>query len=150
MSGEPFLARWSRRKTAAKAEPPPPPVPEAEAEAAPPAAPPPIPELPAIESLTAQSDFSVFLKDGVPAELRQSALQRLWASDPSLMAPEVMDLHMQDYTLPAVPEVVKTAWRLGKGVLDQAELAEEKKAEALAAQEQATKTAGDAESPPED
>ncbi|CAA7616636.1 conserved hypothetical protein [Candidatus Terasakiella magnetica] len=148
MSDEPFLARWSRRKTKAKAEPPPPPVPEAKA--APPTPAPPIPELPAIESLTAQSDFSVFLKDGVPAELRQSALQRLWASDPSLMAPEVMDLHMQDYTTPAVPEVVKTAWRLGKGVLDQAELGEERKAEALAAQDLTAKTAAGAESPTEE
>ncbi|MBI3443960.1 MAG: DUF3306 domain-containing protein [Magnetospirillum sp.] len=120
---EPFLSRWSRRKHDAKAatqpepEAQPTPPPEA-AEAAPP------PDLPPIETLDRNSDYSAFLKAGVPADIRDAALQKLWASDSSLMAPEIMDLHMGDYTSP-VAEVVKTAWRLGKGVLDAAELAAE-------------------------
>lgn len=130
MSDEPFLSRWSRRKLDAKAEPaPPPPVETKTPEAEPP---PPPPELPPVESLTKDSDFSVFLKAGVPQELKQAALQKLWQSDPALMAPEVMDLHMGDYTSP-VAEVVKTAWRLGKGVLDAAELAAEEEEKAKTA-----------------
>ncbi|EME71321.1 hypothetical protein H261_03963 [Paramagnetospirillum caucaseum] len=130
MSDEPFLARWSRRKLDAKSEQPPPepaavqapePVPE----------PPPPPELPPVESLGKDSDYSAFLKAGVPQELKQAALQKLWESDPALMAPEVMDLHMGDYATP-VAEVVKTAWRLGKGVLDAAELAAEEEEKAKA------------------
>lgn len=132
---EPFLSRWSKRKQDAKAAKP---VEEANRPAAPPpegegavtaAAPP--PELPAIDSLGAESDYSAFLGKDVAPELRQQALLRLWASNPSLMAPEIMDLHMGDYTGGTVMgEVVKTAWRLGKGVLDAAELEAEAQAEA--------------------
>lgn len=134
MSDEPFLSRWSRRKLDAKAEPAPP-APVEEIKAPEPSPPPPDlppPDLPPVESLTKESDFSVFLKAGVPQELKQAALQKLWQSDPALMAPEVMDLHMGDYTSP-VAEVVKTAWRLGKGVLDAAELAAEEEEKAKAA-----------------
>jgi len=118
MSDPPFLERWSKRKREAKAaavEPPP----------DLPAEPPPPPPLPDITSLGKDSDYSGFLRAGVPAELRQQALDRLWASDPVLMAPDPLDLHTLDYNTPAGSEVVKTAWRLGKGVLDAAELAEE-------------------------
>jgi hypothetical protein len=129
MSDEPFLSRWSRRKLDAKSvQPPPEPVATepAETETAP--EPPPPPDLPPVETLGKESDYSAFLKAGVPQELKQAALQKLWASDPALMAPEIMDLHMGDYTSP-VAEVVKTAWRAGKGVLDAAELAAEAEAE---------------------
>lgn len=127
MSDEPFLSRWSRRKLDAKAEPAPQPPEEAKA----PEPPPPLPDLPPLESLGKDSDYSAFLQAGVPRELKQAALQKLWQADPSLMAPEVMDLHMGDYTSPA-GEVVKTAWRLGKGVLDAAELAAEAEEKAQA------------------
>ncbi|ARJ65224.1 hypothetical protein WV31_05915 [Magnetospirillum sp. ME-1] len=129
MSDEPFLSRWSRRKLDAKAEPAAPPPEEVKAPEPPP---PPPPDLPPVESLTKDSDFSAFLKAGVPQELKQAALQKLWQSDPTLMAPEVMDLHMGDYASP-VGEVVKTAWRLGKGVLNAAELAAEEEEKAKAA-----------------
>jgi hypothetical protein len=133
----PFLARWSRRKLEAKTEAPPPPPPMvvvAEPDS-PSVEQPDPPELPTIESLGAQSDYSAFLKPGVSAALRQEALNRLWATDPTLMAPEIMDLHMGDYTQPLITEVVKTAWRFGKGVLDSVELAaeEEEKAKLAAA-----------------
>lgn len=132
MSDEPFLSRWSRRKLDAKAAPPPPaPVEDKTPEPEPPSPPP--PDLPPVESLTKDSDFSAYLKAGVPQEMKQAALQKLWQSDPALMAPEVMDLHMGDYASP-VGEMVKTAWRLGKGVLDAAELAAEEEEKAKAAQ----------------
>lgn len=142
--GEPFLSRWSRRKQAAKAQepeavPPPPPPEQPSAPAPPP------PDLPPVESLGKESDYSAFLKDGVPRELKQAALQRLWQSDPALMAPEIMDLHMGDYATPA-GEVVRTAWRLGKGVLDAAELAAEQDAEQAAEQDEQAK----ADQPPAD
>lgn len=124
--GEPFLSRWSRRKQAAKAEPPDPPASETPEPAAPP---PPPPDLPPVDSLGKESDYSAFLKEGVPQELKQAALRKLWESDPALMAPEVMDLHMGDYAAPA-GEMVETAWRLGKGVLDAVELAAERREQA--------------------
>jgi hypothetical protein len=105
-----FLARWSRRKreAAAEAEPPgasmapdspqpeaPPPEAPAAADAAAPEHPRPtcpIPNLPdidpaslpPIETLTAESDFSLFLRPGVPAALRSAALRRMWSLDPAI------------------------------------------------------------------
>lgn len=91
-----FLSRWSRRKRGeelpepeaappvAEAKPAPEPAPACEPVAE---APPPEPEfdistLPPIESLDASSDFTVFLKPGVPQALRTAALRKAWLADP--------------------------------------------------------------------
>lgn len=113
-----FLNRWSRLKSESKDRPAPPP-------AAPEAAAAPVetvteipPELPPIDSLTKESNFSAFLQAGVPEDLRRAALSKLWSSDPMFTQPEVFDLHMEDYNAHPLGEVVKTAWKLGKGVVD--------------------------------
>lgn len=115
---ENFLSRWSRLKVETKqAEPCPLPVP-------PPAEPEQgedIPELPSIESLTKDSDFSAFLRVGIPDDLRKAALSKLWASDPLFSQPEIYDLHMEDYNQPAFAEAVKTAWEFGKGMVERLE-----------------------------
>lgn len=90
-----FLSRWSRRKRGEEVpEPTPTPVVEAKPELAPDPvpepvaeAPPPEPEfdistLPPIDSLDASSDFTVFLKPGVPQALRTAALRKAWLADP--------------------------------------------------------------------
>lgn len=106
MSGEGFLSRWSRRKRAAEAgapepeAPAPAPAPSAlpapASEVAPKTSPdepgpaaslPAEPEfdlasLPPIETLTAESDFSAFLRKGVPDGLRRAALRKAWSLDP--------------------------------------------------------------------
>lgn len=121
-----FLSRWSRLKNQSKEAPPAEPV--AEAPPAPPAEAAPssataaaVEELPPIDSLTAQSDFSAFLKDGVPDHLRRAALAKLWTSDPLFTRPEVFDLHMEDYNAHPLGEAVKTAWKVGKGIVERAE-----------------------------
>jgi len=107
MSGpENFLSRWSRRKQARseveQTRPDPqvsPPdeaankksEPHADAEANP------LPneaaahelafdlsKLPAIESITAETDIRGFLAPGVPAELTRAALRRAWSADPAI------------------------------------------------------------------
>jgi hypothetical protein len=100
MSGEEdFLKRWSRRKReVAEAEKPAPPVEtgDAVAKAAPedgvasaklgdksPAEFDPT-TLPPIESITAVSDITAFLRAGVPAELTRAALRRVWTADPAI------------------------------------------------------------------
>lgn len=81
-----FLARWSRRKQEARreepapVEPPSPAEPEA-SEAEPEAA---LPELPPIESITAETDVSVFLAKGVADSIRNAALRRMWSLDPAI------------------------------------------------------------------
>jgi hypothetical protein len=94
---EGFLSRWSRRKrAAAESAPAEPASPAAEApptdeppEAAPGCPIPNLPEidlasLPRIEELTAESDFALFLRPGVPAALRSAALRRMWSLDPAI------------------------------------------------------------------
>jgi len=106
MSDEGFLARWSRRKRAVEAgraieEPAPAPGAPAPLPAAAPSpeaapiggAPPPPPEaepefdpatLPPLDSLTAGSDFSAFLRKEVPEALKRAALRKAWALDPAI------------------------------------------------------------------
>ncbi len=87
-----FLSRWSRRKRGEEVPEPPAEAPIGEAPPAPAeAAPEPVAEaepefdiatLPPIETLDASSDFSVFLKPGVPQALRTAALRKAWLADP--------------------------------------------------------------------
>jgi hypothetical protein len=105
-----FLARWSRRKTEARAKP-------AEAPAAAPAvaapvvsAPAPVPAgadaapaepapLPPVESLTPESDFAPFMKPEVDGETRSKALKALFA-DPHFNTMDMMDVYVDDYSKP--------------------------------------------------
>lgn len=90
MSEEEFLARWSRRKREARAEP------------ATPAAAQPTPpseakndekddetgfdlsSLPSIDEINAATDITAFLSKGIPRELSRAALRRAWATDPAI------------------------------------------------------------------
>ena len=93
MSDEEFLARWSRRKREAKAavEAPPPtepaetpdPAPSATAEN-PANAEVDLANLPPVESITAATDVTVFLRQGIPPELSRAVLRRAWAADPAI------------------------------------------------------------------
>jgi hypothetical protein len=98
MTGDGFLKRWSRRKRADENAPPAaaveaavapaPPVASPNVPAAPAAEPAPIEPpidpatLPPVESLGAGSDYTVFLRRGVPEALRRAALRRAWETDP--------------------------------------------------------------------
>ena len=78
--------------------------------------------LPPVESLTKDSDYSQFMRPEVPEDLRQKALRRLWAADPVLSAPDALDMHTIDYNaVPTFPEGLKTLFRIGQGMLDEAE-----------------------------
>jgi hypothetical protein len=100
MSGDSdnIFARWSRRKqTVQDSERQAPPLPEqagedaareveqapqvgaAGSEAAPPAVP-----LPRLEDITADSDLSAFLREGVPEALKRAALRKSWSLDEAI------------------------------------------------------------------
>jgi hypothetical protein len=105
-----FLSRWSRRKLAARQpaeEAGPPATPGTNVAADPAAAAAKTPEampaekpdenagaaspsseeavpLPRIEDLEAGSDLSAFLREGVPAALRNGALRKMWSLDPAI------------------------------------------------------------------
>jgi hypothetical protein len=94
MSDEEFLKRWSRRKQEAKQEPSKAaeqaPLPPGQIAAAPETAEvtsePEIDlsKLPSIDSITAATDITEFLRKGIPAELSRAALRRAWAADPTI------------------------------------------------------------------
>jgi hypothetical protein len=106
---EGVLARWSRlkRAQAGRSEPPAPEeAPAGEPEAAVPdadggspeaAAAVRIEDLPDIESLTYESDFTVFMAKGVPKALRNQALKKLWRSDPVLANLDGLNDYDLDY-----------------------------------------------------
>lgn len=118
--GEGFLGRWSRRKAEARElpeEPPaadgaPLPATEAEPETIDPA------DLPDLDSLDANSDFSVFMRDGVPASLRTMALRKLWRLNPTLANLDGLVDYGEDLTGSfQVVTKLKSAYEVGKGFL---------------------------------
>lgn len=102
MSGGDFFSRWSKRKRAIVRENPPATVPvgseavggeAVESEAAPLAgelsegetlSPEELAKLPSLDSLTAQTDLTQFLRAGVPIVMRKAALRRMWSLDTNI------------------------------------------------------------------
>ncbi len=75
-------------------------------------------DLPDIDSLDASSDFTVFLKDGVPDALRRRALRKLWRLDPVFGHLDRLNDYDLDYTnAGTVVEGMKTIYQVGKGMV---------------------------------
>jgi hypothetical protein len=93
---ESFFARWSRVKTESRegtsvsSVPVPAAAPESAAEA-------PLPELPPVEKLTIDSDFSGFFHPKVDEDLRRRALRKLF-SDPHFNVMDGLDVYIDDYS----------------------------------------------------
>lgn len=86
---DPFLSRWSRRKLeVAKA-------PAAAAPAVPAATEAPV--LPALDSLTFESDFTAFMHAKVDEGVKRAALKKLF-SDPRFNVMDGLDTYIDDYT----------------------------------------------------
>ena len=116
---ETFLSRWARRKAQARAEPSAtaadtPPLDQAvmqqpNATDAAPATP--AIELPDLDQLGEDSDYSAFLTPGVDAGLRQRALRKLFAS-PKFNVFDGLDTYRDDYTqFPALGSIVTADMR---------------------------------------
>lgn len=123
---ESFFGRWSRRKAAARSGEPRDdvaerPADEQTSEASGEATPAVRPEdLPDIESLTATSDFKVFMRAGVPEELKTQALRKLWRLKPSLANLDGLVDYGEDLTgrTTVVAAGLRTAYRAGRGYLE--------------------------------
>lgn len=158
MTDETFLSRWSRLKRQSAEpvpeplaeEPPaqlPEPVPDEGAEAAGETAEAaeaddPLKDLPPVEELTRESDYTPFLRAEVPEDLHRQALRKLWTSDPVFANDDGLKDYADDYASLFTGNVpVKTLYRVGKGFLDAAEEATER-ADAERADQDAAALAG--------
>jgi hypothetical protein len=130
----PFLSRWSERKRAVRAEA----EGEGEAhEAQEEAHAESEEELEAnrraaeaidLETLTDKSDYAPFFRPGVPAALKQAALRKLWRSNPVFAVLDGLNDYDEDFAWPTSGgEMVRSAWKVGRGFLsgeDEAEAEE--------------------------
>ena len=89
---QPFLSRWSQRKQAAREAP-------ADAPPAGEVVDTPVPDLPPVDELTPQSDFSAFMHPKVDPDLRRAALRKLF-SDPHFNVMDGLDTYVDDYSQP--------------------------------------------------
>ncbi len=114
---EPFLGRWSRLKGERRqGEPEAPPVEDDEPA---PAGTQPEPgdeeaaalDLPDIETLDKDSDYSVFMKEGVPEALKKLALRKLWRSDPVFAVLDGLNDYDEDFRI--IPEAIMS--KIAKG-----------------------------------
>jgi hypothetical protein len=74
-------------------------------------------DLPPIEELSAQSDYTVFLKKNVPEMLRRRALRKLWVSDPVLANLDGLNDYDDDYTIVQAMTMDDTIYKIGRGLL---------------------------------
>lgn len=74
-------------------------------------------DLPDIDSLGPHSDFAGFLRPEVPAALQQLALRKLWRSDPVLANLDGLNDYDSDFSQKQLGEIVRTAYRVGKGLI---------------------------------
>lgn len=101
-----FLSRWARRKAEVQRE--------QQQAPAPAAVPAPAPDedeidlasLPPVDSLTAESDFSLFLRKGVPPALKAAALRKLWLVEPSVVNYQPLVEYNWDFTAPGYGELL--------------------------------------------
>jgi Protein of unknown function (DUF3306) len=115
------LSRWSRRKLAAATELPAP-APAVPGVVPAPATAPGVPtppaalELPPVESLTFESDFTAFLRPEVDADLKRAALKQLFR-DPRFNVMDGLDTYIDDYTKadPIPPDILADLLQRGFG-----------------------------------
>jgi hypothetical protein len=145
---EGFAGRWSRLKREAKAAPP-------EREAAVPPAEDGRPDeeilkelgLPDPDTLKPGDDFAAFMAAAVPARIRNRALRRLWTSRPVFANLDGLVDYAEDYSDKAkVPKVLETAYRVGRGWLEETE--HQERGQGASAPGPASEAAA-AEAPPE-
>ncbi len=57
------------------------------------------PDLPPVDGLDKDSDYTPFLGDGVPEKLARAAMRKLWRSDPIFAFRDGLDDYDEDYTI---------------------------------------------------
>lgn len=77
-------------------------------------------ELPPLESLTSESDFSAFMNPKVPDILQRAALKKLWKSNPFFNFRDGLNEYDDDYTLePLINAATDTKYHAERGMFDE-------------------------------
>ena len=77
------------------------------------------------DSLDYESDYTRFMEQGVPEAIRRRALRKLWQSNPILANVDGLNDYDEDFTDAALAvDVLKTAYKVGRGYLTDEDLAE--------------------------
>ncbi len=76
-----------------------------------------------VEALDFSSDFTRFMQNGVPDQLRNKALRKLWTSHPIFAHIDGLDDYCEDFSdaVWATPDL-KTAYKIGRGFLNDDEV----------------------------
>lgn len=73
-------------------------------------------ELPPIDALDKDSDFTPFMDKGVPEELRRLALRKLWAANSTFDVVDPFNVYMDDFTVfEAINVATDTTYKVGLG-----------------------------------
>jgi hypothetical protein len=106
----------------------------------------PPPTMADVALLTPESDFSAFVRQGVDADVRRTALKKLFA-DPHFNTMDRLDVYIDDYNKPSpVSEAMLASLRHAKSVFQH--LAKDEEEEAGAAQPEAQTEAQTTQDPP--
>lgn len=104
-----------------------------------------------VDALTFEDDFTVFLKEGVPAKVRRMALRKLWASNPLFATVDGLNDYDDDFTDAALAvKVLKTAHVVGKGYVNEASGAEQEADDTHSPEDGEEEGVGEAAPPHED
>ncbi len=82
--------------------------------------------LPDPDTLGPGDDFTALLKAELPARLRRRVLRRLWLSDPALANLDELLEYGEDYSQ-AVTGIVETVYQVGRGMLESAGAASDRR-----------------------
>ncbi len=101
-------------------------------------------DLPPIDGLDKDSDYTPFLGDGVPEKLARAAMRKLWRSDPIFAFRDGLDDYDDDYTI--IETIAKAVTsKAGKAKAKAKKAKAAAKAKKAKAEAKAKKTAGRAE-----
>ncbi len=101
-------------------------------------------DLPPIDGLDKDSDYTPFLEEGVPEKLARAAMRKLWRSDPIFAFRDGLDDYDEDFSmLHSIAKAVTS--KAGKAKAKAKKAKAEAKAKKAKAEAKAKKTAGRAE-----
>ena len=101
-------------------------------------------DLPPVDGLDKDSDYTPFLGDGVPEKLARAAMRKLWRSDPIFAFRDGLDDYDDDYTI--IETIAKAVTsKAGKAKAKAKKAKAAAKAKKAKAEAEAKKTAGRAE-----